>query len=167
MGLKVGGMKLTSSSVEYGLRLERRFSTALKSILGRQFIVADPAEDTERGADFVVWTLAPIRIAVRLRTYRFFLRYPDQFTLRWSLPSGNLTEIHKIRRGLVDYFLYGFVDEAEKDIISYFIGDLSIFRRINPKPVDIKWNDPPDSQLAVFNLAQLPPEFIIKAWKKG
>lgn len=160
-------MKPPSSAVEHDLRLERRFSPTLKAILGNQFIVQDSAEDTRGGTDFVVWTLSALRVAVRLRTHPFFVRYPNQFTIRWSRPSGIDTEIHKIRQGLVDYFLYGFVDETEAHIIAYFIGDLSIFRHLNPKPLDIKWNDPPDSQLAIYNLSQLPTEFVVKRYLKG
>lgn len=161
MALKAGGMKAISSRVNHDLRLERKFSPTLKAILGQQFIVQDPAEDLVGGSDFVVWTLSAIRVAVRLRTNYYYRAYPNEFTIRWSRPSGAETEIHKIRKGQVDYLLYGFVDEAESKIISFFIGDLTIFRRINPRPIGIYSNQPPDSQLAAFNLTQFPSEFVI------
>ena len=160
-------MKPTSSAVEHDLRLEHRFTRQLKAILGNQFIVQDSGEDLKGASDFLVWGICPFKVAVRLRTYKYLLLYPNQFTIRWSRPSGIETEIHKIKKGLVDYLLYGFVDEAEKYILSYFIADFSIFRKVNPKPVAIFSNTPPDSQLAVFDLDQFSGDFILKRWYRA
>jgi len=81
-----------------------------------------------------------------------FKKYPKQFTIRWERPSGVKTEIHKIRKGLVNYILYGFVNEDEGKITQYFIGDLELFRLHEPNPVGIFNNNLPDSKLAVYNL---------------
>ena len=67
--------------------------------------------------------------------------------------------------GLVDFILYGFIDEPEKRIIEYFIGDLSVFRSFDPKPFSIKPNNPHDSDLAIFRLRDLPSEFVIKTYR--
>jgi len=159
-----GGTSLTSSGYKHDLRLEERFATTIKGILGAQFFTKDPAEDTKGGTDFIIWGLQPLRVAVRLRTHDYMLKYPNDFTIRWSRPSGVETEIHKIRKGLVDYLFYGFVDATEARLAAYFIGNLVVFRARNPKPVCIKTNTPPDSQLAVYSLSQFPADFIVKRW---
>ena len=157
-------MRLASSGYEHDIRLEHKFAKQLKAILGMQFFVQDSGEDWKRGTDFVVWGLSPTKVACRLRTHDFFLKYPNDFTIRWSRPNGIETEIHKIRKGLVDYLLYGFVDPAETHLVSYFIGNLAVFRNAQVKPSAIRTNDPPDSQLAAYRLDQLPSEFIVKRW---
>lgn len=147
------------------LSLEKRFAKQIRAILGCQFFIQDPVLDQRCATDFAIFT-APrqIRVGVRLRRYQYWLRYRRQFTIRWSLPSGVRTEIDKIRDGLVNYFLYGFLDAAEYRIIQYFIGDLDVFRKCKPEPVSIHENSPPDSKLAVYSLSQLPPEFVLKVW---
>jgi len=151
---------------EQDIRLEQKFSTTIKWILGLCFIGQSTIADKQEATDFAVFDIDPFSVGARLRTYPYYLRYPDQFTIRWSRPSGVSTEIHKIRDGLVDYILYGFVDADEKRIIRYFVGDLDIFRDIDPEPIFIGQNTPPDSELAAFKLNQFPPEFIIHQWEK-
>jgi len=149
---------------DYDIRLEHRFTKMIKAILGNYFIEQDAQHDRQEGTDFEIFTVTPFKIGVRLRRHRYFLRYPREFTLRWSRPSGVKTEIDKVREGLVDYILYGFINEKETKIIQYFIGDLGIFREHEPKPLAIYANTPPDSRLAVFAIEQLPPEFVGKFW---
>ena len=146
------------------IQLEIRFKRVIKAILGNQFIVQDRIEDLENGTDFLLLKMTPFKIGVRLRRYKYFKNYHHEFTLRWSRPSGVKTEIHKIREGLVDYIFYGFVDPKEKQIIQYFIGDLIIFKKNEPEGL-IKPNNPPDSELSIYRISQLPKSFIIKFWQ--
>jgi hypothetical protein len=162
MVLKVGGMR-QRNTYEGNIYLEHRFAEQIKMILGRQFIIQDPVLDRQEGTDFAICILSPIRVACRLRRYEYYLKYPDDFTIRWSLPSGQPTEIDKIRRGFVNYLLYGFVDRQEAKIISYFIATLEKYRTW-PNPKWIKVNNPPDSKLAIYSLTQFPPSFVIKRW---
>lgn len=148
------------------IKLEQRFSSTIKWILGMCFIGQDVVADRQAATDFAVFTVEPFSVGARLRRYHYYLRYPNQFTIRWSRPSGVETEIHKIRKGLVDYILYGFIDSPGKKVIKYFVGDLDVFRAIDPKPIFIGNNDPPDSELAAFRIAQLPPEFIVHQWER-
>ena len=151
-------------SYEHDLRLELKFDRILKSILGNCFIQKNTNLDKLEGTDFIVYEIKPFKIGVRLRTHKYFLDYPDEFTIRYSRPSGVNTEIHKIQQGLVNYFLYGFVNPEETKIIKWFVGDLEIFRSVNPEPLQIKQNIPPDSMFAVYNLNQFPESFIINQW---
>jgi hypothetical protein len=141
-----------------------KFSNTIKSILGMYFIKKDVELDLKQGTDFTVFTLNPITVAVRLRTFDYYLRYPDEFTIRWSRPSGVITEIHKIRLGLVNYIFYGFVDKSERNLIKYFIGDLTVFRQFEPKPF-IKQNKNGDSELAAFKISDLPDVFILHKYE--
>ena len=148
---------------ETDIGLERKHAKMIKAILGTVFITQDEIADKHRGTDFAVFTVTPFTVGVRLRRYRY-LSFADEFTIRWTRPSGVLTEIDKIRQGLVDYILYGFVDETEKSIIRWFVGDLGVFRKLDPVPHVILENDPPDSQLAAYKIAQFPSNFVVKQW---
>ena len=156
------------NNYETNIRLERRFAKIIKQILGLQFIGQDPVMDKEQGTDFLTFSIQPIKVGVRLRTKGYYDKYKNQFTIRWSLFSGGKTEIHKIREGLVDYILYGFVDEEEKNIIQYFIGDLNIFRDWEQGMIpDVYQNkDARPTKLAVYNIDTFPKEFIIKFYNK-
>lgn len=159
-------MVMKKIDFERDLQLEIKFSRQIKAILGNQFIIKDEIEDLENGTDFMLLRVNPFRVGVRLRRYKFYLQYPDDFTIRWERPSGVPTEIHKIRQGKVDYILYGFVNGSEKKISKYFIGDLNVFRNTEATPI-IKPNNPLDSWLAIYNINQFPKEFLIKTYRKG
>ena len=145
------------------IKLEHKFHRIIKAILGNYFIYQDRIEDLENGTDFMLLEMKPFKIGVRLRRYKFYELYPNEFTIRWKRPTGVTTEYHKIMQGLVDYILYGFVCSDESKIIQYFIGDLSIFRKTKIIPI-IKPNNPLDSLLAIYKLNQFPKEFVLKFW---
>lgn len=151
----------------HDITLERRFAQTIKAILGCYFFSQTPWLDQQEATDFAVFTAKPVKVAVRLRRHTFLTRYPNEFTIRWARPSGVETEIDKIRRGLVDYMLYGFVTEDETHLAQYTLCDLAIFRAAEVAPQCIKWNDPPDSQFAAFNIEQFPTAFILKTWQKS
>lgn len=142
--------------------IEERFSTKIKNILAQYFIQKDVQADLERGQDFAIYIVHPFKVAVRLRRFSYFPKFHNEFTVRWTRPLGTPTEIHKIREGLVQYFLYGFINEAETRIIQYFLANLAKFGDATPQK--IYPNNPPDSELAIFNITQFPRDFIIKFW---
>jgi hypothetical protein len=155
-----------NDDIEY----ERRFSSTIAGILGKQFIVQDAELDWKHATDFAIFNVRPFKVAARLRTADYLRQYPFEFTLRWSRPSGVETEIDKVRRGLVDYMIYGFINEErgqprpDSRIVHYFIGDLGAFRANEPKPICVKWNTPPDSQLAAYRVKDVPGNFVLKSW---
>ncbi len=155
-----------TNGYDKNIYLENRFAGQIKQILGLHFIRQDVYADRHEGTDFLTMTISPFKVGCRLRRYNYYIKkgYSNQFTIRWFLPSGNDTEIHKIRKGLVDYIIYGFVDKKEENIIQYFIGDLGIFRNCKPEPFGIYENRPPDSHLAAFLIGSLPADFIQKAY---
>lgn len=143
------------------LRLELKFARQIKMILGGQFIRQDVVADMKQATDFLIFTIHPIRVGARLRAYKYLSGYGNQFTIRWSRPSGVPTEIHKIREGLVDFLFYGFVNETETNLVRYFIADLHVFASCEPSPLEIKPNRDKSSSLAAYALSQFPDSFII------
>jgi len=155
------------SSYNKNIYLEQRFAGTVKSILGNYFIRQDAIQDQKKGTDFLTFTMHPFKIGLRLRRKcPNFDRYEKEFTLRWELPSGIDTEIHKIRKGLVQYMLYGFVDETETKIIRYFIGDLGVFNQCYKPPRYVFPNNPRDSDLAVWRIDDFPDSFVLHSFQK-
>ncbi|MFZ3166331.1 MAG: hypothetical protein WA130_01865 [Candidatus Methanoperedens sp.] len=66
-------------------------------------------EDMKDGFDFVVNIEGGNKIAVRLRR-QDCCPYRD-FTIRSHVPSGKETELQKIKKNDVDYYLYGWVKD--------------------------------------------------------
>jgi hypothetical protein len=108
----------------------------IKAICGYYFIGEAPQEeDTKRNTDLIVLNIHGIRVAVRLRKYRYWIeqkngryRYRGEFTIRNSRPTGTLTEWQKIFAGMGDFFFYGFVDEEPPKLRGFGILDLHEFR---------------------------------------
>lgn len=148
----------------HDLRLEERHALTIAGILGKTFVTKDVRADLKDATDFAVFTVRPFGVGARLRTYSYDKRYHQQFTLRWSRPSGVDTEIDKIMEGLVDYIFYGFVSRDESRIVRYFIGDLAVFRSLRPEPLAILPNTPCDSELAAFHIRDCGRAFVVKSW---
>lgn len=142
-------------------RLEDKFDKEIKQILGANFITKDTHLDLHEGTDFLIYNIEGFRAGVRLRRNRYMEKYGNEFTVRWARPSGVDTEIHKIKKGLVDFMLYGFINEEEDKIVQYILINLSPIKNEEVKPMGIFSNDPPDSQLAAFSLKDYPKNYII------
>ena len=141
-------------------RLEDQFAALIKNFLAQQLITKEEIKDLEEATDFAIYCVHPFKVAVRLRRFEYFKSFYDEFTIRWSRPSGVKTEIDKIREHLVDYLFYGFLSPCETEIIQYFIADLTKFDDV--KPHHIFPNNPPDSELAVYKLSQFPKDFVVE-----
>ena len=139
--------------------LEARFEQEIRIILSSQFIRRDITADLEQATDFAIFRVDPFRVAVRLRRHSYYKAFKNQFTVRWSRPSGVLTEIDKIRKRFVTHFLYGFIDQLETKIIDWQLFNLDKFT--DPKPLHVYRNSPPDSELAVYSIDQFPTDFIL------
>ena len=64
--------------------------------------VAPEPMDRLQATDLVMLDARDMRIAARVRRPGYFQRYPHQFTIRSSLPSGGETELSKIVNGKGD-----------------------------------------------------------------
>jgi len=151
---------------ETQIRLERKFANQIKAVIGMTFIGQDPVADKEQATDFLVLDLNPIKVACRLRTYRYYEGFKDEFTIRSSLPTGNDTELQKIRKGFCDYMFYGFVDPEEKKIIKYTIIDLDVFRdQEQGMMFEHCTNGGMDSDFIACRYSQFPANLVVKQWE--
>lgn len=106
-----------------------RFLHEIKGIIGQAFIVEPPQEeDSEHNTDLIVLKLDSIRIACRIRKYKYMKSYGSEFTIRCGRPSGAKTELTKIIEGWGDFLFYGFSDEEEKHLAGWSLIILGEFR---------------------------------------
>jgi hypothetical protein len=107
-----------------------QFLPQMKRICGEHLIGEAPAmEDAQHNTDLIVLTLAPVRIACRVRKASYVARYRNEFTIRAGRPSGTKTELTKIVEGWGDYLLYGFGDDATHLMSHWTLISLVAFRR--------------------------------------
>ena len=110
-------------------RWSDRFLPEIKRILGEHLISEPPMEeDMQHNTDLIVLTLNSVRIACRVRKYKYLDKYGDQFTIRTGRPSDAKTELTKIMEGWGDYFFYGFANAQETALAQWVLGDLKAFR---------------------------------------
>jgi len=163
MGKGIDKMKSWESDKKWS----DKFLTEMKAIIGINFIGEIKAEDQKRNTDLIVLKMGAIRFACRIRRYdQNYHRYKDEFTIRATRPSGIKTEFHKIMEGWGDYIFYAFSNEKETGLKSWFIGDLKVFRRWHEQNKSsnqwiVKFNRDKSSSFNIYNINNLPPEFII------
>lgn len=145
------------------------FLPEIKSICGRVLIGESPEYmDKNESTDLISLKLDAVQIACRIRAHEWYLKYPNEFTIRWGRPSSAKTELRKIIEGCGDYLFYGFSDAAEKSLCSWFIGDLNVFRgwyavellRKKSQPGIMRTNQDGSSKFFVFDLNEMPPNFV-------
>jgi len=151
-------------------RWSDRFLPEIKRILGEHLIAESPVEeDLERNTDLIVLKLDAVRIASRVRRFRYCELYGHEFTIRSGLPSGNKTELTKIIEGWGDYLFYGFANDTETKIVHWVLGDLKVLRlHIHQCLTDrkIPWvaqknNFDGLSSFVSFRYSDLPADFLI------
>lgn len=154
-----------------------RFIPEIKGLLGG-YLIGEPAheEDALRNTDLIVLKLETVRVACRVRRFKYLARYGNQFTIRSSLPSGGKTELTKIIQGWGDYLFYGFSDEPEESIAQWSLISLNVFRlwfarflaRNNGQPPGMpKDNSDGWSKFLAFNLTDMPSGGIVAARGAG
>lgn len=149
---------------ETDIKLEQKFAKMIKFLLGATFFTQNFEEDVKNATDFLILSADPVKVGVRLRRFSYYKNFSNEFTIRWSRPSGVKTEIYKIREGLVSHIFYGFINEEGTNLIQWFIGDLEVFRSKEPKPETITTNKNGDSSFAVYSLSSLPMDFIVSSF---
>ena len=154
-------MAINQTNFEKDKRLELKFDKQIKAVLGNYFITKDTNADLYEATDFLIYNVKNFKVGVRLRRFSYLKDYGNEFTIRWSRPSKVKTEIDKIKEGLVDFMLYGFIDEREENIIQYVLLDLKPLREELVQPKGIFLNNPPDSELAAFSLKDYPKNCIL------
>lgn len=156
---------------EVDKRWSDKFLPEIKSILGGCLISEAPiTDDREKNTDLIVLTMAPFRIACRVRKHSYFARYPGQFTIRASRPTGTKTELAKIVEGWGDYLFYGFADDADSSLHAWGLGSLNVFRlwfntqivkNHGALPGDERSNGDESSKFRVFEWSDIWKDFVI------
>jgi len=151
-----------------GYILEEKFRPNIKAIFGvvydldpEEIRTASLKEDLKQATDLVLPD--GTAIGCRLRRSVIAIRFQHQFLLRAELPTGSKTELDKILSGYGDIYFYGFIDKLEKEIESWFIGDLDVFREVydTVRPLAQGVTDSNGVRGLAFPLLNFPPEFII------
>lgn len=146
-----------------------KFIVEIKHILGEYLLVEYKDEDIYHNSDLVVLRLDNVRVACRIRRYKYFAKYGHQFTIRKSRPSGRKSELTKIIEGWGDYLFYGFSDEANTALHYWTLCDFKVFRlwfsrellKTAKLPGGRKLNKDNSSDFLVFNFTDLPDAFIL------
>lgn len=147
-----------------------QFIPEIKRIVGAELLkVASNTLDQTQATDLVMLDAQDMRIAARVRRPGYAERYPHQFTIRSSLPSGAPTELNKIVNGYGDWMFYGHADRFGR-LDCWWLIDLRSFRaalirrrlngaellmgdQLNPDGTRFKWFDvrsfPADPPLVV------------------
>lgn len=123
---------------DYDRRFSDQFLAPIQCLLGMALLrVADDEEDMKRASDFMCLKTVdtPIqRIAARVRRWpKHYERFPQDFTVRLSRPTGAETEASKIVDGWGDVMFYGhgYVDEnGRPKIPHYMVIDLHAWRKV-------------------------------------
>jgi len=137
----------------------------LKRIAGNYLLVeASEEEDRLQNTDLIVLRMEAVRVACRVRQYRYLAKYGDEFTIRVSRPSGVPTELDKILDGWGDYLLYAFADESERILAAWHWVDLAEFRtwclESRPIPGIVKGNFDGSSLFRAFPVQGMPPGIV-------
>ena len=105
------------------------------------FRIADENSDCTQATDMYMYSIRGLRIALRVRFLNMHT-YED-ITIRSRTAYNMKTEIHKIREGYGDYYLYCWAPDGQK-ITQWVIFDLDKFRNRMDyylKDVDIPCGD--------------------------
>lgn len=125
-------------------------------------------EDMRHNTDLIVLKLDPIRVACRLRKHTYLTRYPNEFTIRASRPSGAQTELAKVLSGWGDYIFYGFAAANSAALAAWFLGDLKVFRlwhhqqlQAGRQPSTRQRNKDGSSDFCAYQIDDLPETFVV------
>lgn len=137
--------------------------------------MAEPDDDALRNTDLLTLCLpGEVRIACRIRRFQYLQLYPDEFTLRCSVPSGRDTEIDKLLDGWGNLLFYGFANADETDLAAWFIGDLAVFRtwtawhrrQFGRWPGQLRDNRD-GTRFMAFCVSEIDPAFIVARSPSG
>lgn len=150
------------------------FIPALKRVVADILIQPAPdAEDMQRNTDLIVFRVATLRVACRVRRYSYFAKWPQEFTIRAERHNGSNTELAKLISGYGDYFVYAFANADNTDLIAWRVIDLSVFRlwfnrqlaqNKGRTPGKLQRNGDGSSDFLAFNVSELPAEAIVCAY---
>ncbi|WP_313673253.1 hypothetical protein [Mycolicibacterium sp.] len=144
----------------------------VKKACAMHLVAEAPAEeDMRRNTDLIVLRLDAIRVAVRLRRYRYLSEYGHQFTIRTSRDhSKNPIELAKVIQGWGDYMFYGFASKDSKTLARWSLLDLNVFRLWHMRylvtnrglmPGDETPNPDGSSSFRAYNISDIGSGFVV------
>lgn len=147
---------------------DRYRDQVMSLVAKRGFAVSDTTheQDMKEASDLL---LDGQGCALRIRTEKALLRWPDEFTIRaWRPCCGSDTELQKILSGHARYALYGFTDRSDKIVLLRLL-DMDVFRQCLTGRSAGKYDR--DMQIGtdgvgyfVFNLHEFPATFVKQVW---
>lgn len=85
--------------------------------------------ERENDSDLVAFKSGQLTVFARVRRDSYYVRYPNQFTLRSHRKSGAKTELERIIAGEGRYYFYGFAKPKSRgNLVAWYLIDLDAFR---------------------------------------
>lgn len=148
--------------------LTLRYHDEIKAVLGLNFFKqASIEEDMKRNTDFTLMETERGRYACRVRSYEYYKRYKNEFTIRARTKFNQKTEIDKILEGWGDYFFYAFESENQNSILAYTVSDLDVFRKTykyalaDGNKIGTYKDNHDGTGFLAFRWSNFPAEFVI------
>lgn len=155
-----------------------KFEREIRILLADYFVKAAPEGiDRKEATDLMLFEVKPIRVACRVRRFRYFEQFRDEFTIRSGKPNGTPTELGKIVAGWGDYLFYGFADEEDahlrfatlidlKEFRLAYNGHLAVMASEGTAPLSIveKGNRDGSSRFKIFRYDEFPDGLIARHW---
>lgn len=131
-----------------------KFIPHMQAIAGRvNFGVAPDLEDMHHNTDLIVLRgRGDVRVACRVRRFKYYLDYPRDFTIRAARDTGARTELDKILAGWGDQLIYAFANKEETRIQDWRVIDLDLFRREFPQLRPARRANPDGTEFLAFNV---------------
>ena len=148
-----------------------RYIPQLKRIVADLLVAPAPeAEDMQRNTDLIVLRAEALRVACRVRRFRYLAEYPHEFTIRSGRPNGVETELAKLLAGYGDYLVYAFAAHDEGSLAAWRVIDLRRFRlwfhlqtvERGQMPGTVLRNDDGSSAFRAFDVRQMPANVVAR-----
>lgn len=122
------------------------------------------AADTREATDLITFYARSVRIACRIRRPLYYRNetWRWQFTIRADLPSGNQTELAKIREGWGDIYFYAFACEGDKIALDHWRAlSLAVFRRHEAEVPFQQCRNLNGSEFRAYHIDDFPRDLVI------
>ena len=106
-----------------------KYLPQIKQIIGETFLDAGGGKEEQQENTDLILRMDTLRVACRVRDYKYLERYGGEFTIRSKRQGGIDTELKKCVNGSYgNAIFYAFADENRQHLIHWTIGDLKVFR---------------------------------------
>lgn len=154
---------------------QRKFEPHYEEIIGKLFPRrrGNWDEDALQNTDWLVYRIPEalrgkdLRVMCRARRNHLRPLYGGEFTVRYSRPSGIMTEFAKIRAGFGDFGIYGFESEPEPApgcdrLRPWTLFNAELLREyLDRNGRWIKKRNPDGTTFAAFRISEMPLGFVL------